>query len=360
MVTGGGTGGHIFPAIAIADELKKRFPGTSIQFVGGSTGMETSIVPKAGYPFHGLNITGIYRRLTLKNIIRNLSVPYKALNTYWAAKELLKQFRPDFVVGTGGYASFPLVYAAQRAGIPTFLNEQNAYPGLVNRLLGKKAKKVLLGNPDAKADLKGANCVFTGNPIRNELRTGIKSNGIIRFDLEPNKPVILVLGGSLGARTLNQALAAELQALKDADVQVVWQCGGLYYGNLKSVVAGYDNIKLLPFIDNMADAYAVADLVVCRAGALTISELVELKKPALIVPSPNVAEDHQTRNAMSLVAKGAAHLMPDDKAVKNLVPTAIRLLKDPAAMERLRNNLALLPQTQAAAAIVNEIIASLA
>lgn len=359
LITGGGTGGHIFPAIAIANELKNRFPSISIHFVGGLTGMETALVPKAGYPFHGLNISGIYRQLTLKNLVRNLGVPYKTLQTYWAAKALLKQFKPDLVVGTGGYASFPLVFAAQRADIPTFLNEQNAYPGLVNRMLGKRAKKVLLGNPDAQADLPGANCVFTGNPIREQLRSGNRNNGIIRFDLDPHQPVILLSGGSLGARTLNQAFTAELKMLREAGVQVLWQCGSLYYGNLKAAVAGYDNIRLHPFIDDMADAYAVADLVVCRAGALTISELVELRKPALIVPSPNVAADHQTRNAMSLVAKGAAHTMPDEMAVKNLVPTAIKLLKDEAAIERLRNNMALLPQTNAAKAIVNEILDSL-
>ncbi len=359
LITGGGTGGHIFPAIAIANELKVRFPTISIEFVGAVGGMELSLVAKAGYTVHALPVQGIRRQFTLNNVWRNLAVPFKSVQAYLQANALVRSFQPDIVIGTGGYASFPVVFVAQCKRVPTFLNEQNAYPGLVNRILAKRATKVLLGNLAAAAYLPAARTVFTGNPVRSALNKGERERGYQLFNLTPDRPVLFVMGGSLGARTLNQAVLKGLLQLKEAGIQVLWQCGAIYYGNLIAAAEAYDTVHLMPFIDNMEHAYAAADMVICRAGALTLSEVIQLSKPAIVVPSPNVAADHQTKNAESLSKLGAAELVKDEDAAAMLIPRAIALLKNPTELLRLRIALESMPKLDATKMIVDEILAAL-
>lgn len=337
VISGGGTGGHIFPALAIANEIKKRNPNVEILFVGAEGKMEMEKVPAAGYKIVGLPIVGLQRKLTLKN----LALPFKLLKSLSLAKNILKEFKPEVVIGVGGYASGPTLKMAQRLGIPTLIQEQNSYPGKTNRLLAKKVKAVCTAYEGLEGVFPPTTIRLTGNPVREELNqmSLTKEEAFKEFPvLDPAKRTILVMGGSLGARTLNQGVLQGMQALEEANVQVLWQCGKYYFEAMKQEleIRKKAPIYLTDFIARMDAAYALADVIVSRAGALSISELCLVGKPTVLVPSPNVAEDHQTKNAMALVKNQAAILIKDDVAKEKLIPEAIRILNDEDKMNELR------------------------
>ncbi len=315
LISGGGTGGHIFPALAIAKYIKEEWPDALILFVGAEGGMENTLVPKNGFPIKPLWISGLYRQKTLKNLFRNALLPFKLLYSNYQANKIIREFKPDLVIGVGGYASYPILKASLNHKILTLIHEQNAFPGLANKMLAEKVNKVLLGNEDAATRFKSNNCMFVGNPVRPELLKGNRDKGVEQYKLDPNKKTILITGGSLGAKNLNNAVLTHYQELISR-YNLIWQCGKIYFDDLKTKV---DSKHLFPFLDNMADTYAVADLVICRAGAMTISELIHLNKPAVLIPSPNVADDHQTFNAKSLSDKNAAILLKDSEAQAKLL-----------------------------------------
>lgn len=337
VISGGGTGGHIFPALAIANEIKRRNPNVEILFVGAEGKMEMEKVPAAGYKIVGLPIVGLQRKLTLKN----LALPFKLLKSLSLAKSILKDFKPEVVIGVGGYASGPTLKMAQRLGIPTLIQEQNSYPGKTNRLLAKKVKAVCTAYEGLESVFPPAAIRLTGNPVREELNRMVitKEEAFKEFSsLDPAKRTILVMGGSLGARTLNEGVLHGLKALEEAGFQLLWQCGKYYFESMKQEVEIRKKapIHLTDFIARMDAAYAVADVIVSRAGALSISELCIVGKPTILVPSPNVSEDHQTKNAMALVKNQAAVLIKDDVAKEQLIPTAIQVLNDENKTNELR------------------------
>ncbi len=355
IISGGGTGGHIFPALAIADELKRRLPQTEILFVGAKHGMEETVIPQQGYEFRSVWISGIQRRLTIRNILRNLLFPLKLGVSLIQASGIVRSFKPDYVVGVGGYASGPVGRVSSGRGIPLYLCEQNAYPGLVNRWLAGRARKILLGNADAQKYFPKEKVRITGNPIR-DLKLSERNEAAQAMNLSPEKNIVLSVGGSLGAKTINEAWLNQLEKLIEADMQLIWQCGKRYYEALKPKVPDHPHIRLMHFIDDMAIAYSAADLVVSRAGGSTISELIALSKPAILIPSPNVAEDHQTKNAKSLADKEAALLIRDADAKTDLVPTVIDLLKRQAKLEKLAQNIQHMEKHDAAKLIVDELL----
>lgn len=339
IISGGGTGGHVFPAIAIADALKEMNPGIDILFIGAEGRMEMEKVPDAGYPIKGLWISGIHRRLTLKN----LSFPFKLVHSTLTARKIIKEFKPNVVVGVGGYASGPALRAATAFNIPTVLQEQNSYPGITNRLLAKKANFICVAYPGMEAHFPKEKIVLTGNPVRKGIANDITSReGALRyFNLDPDKPVILSVGGSLGAQTLNKSIIAGINQFENKGIQVIWQTGKYFAETAERTLKDQDAKGMLAFkfIDRMDLAYSAADVVVSRAGALAISEICLRGKPCILVPSPNVAEDHQTRNAMSLVSREAALMVTDASAVDNLVATVIRLATDEALQKKLSDNI---------------------
>lgn len=356
LITGGGTGGHVFPAIAIADAIKKLRPDTEFLFVGAKGKMEMDRVPQAGYAIEGLNIAGFQRSMSL----RNLSFPFKLLNSLWKARKIIRRFAPDVVVGTGGYASGPVMRAAQRAGVPTLIQEQNSYAGVTNKILGKKSAAVCVAYDHMEQFFPEDKIVFTGNPVRSDILNldGKHKDGIRHYGLDPDKKTIAVVGGSLGARTLNNALRDNTAFLEKYDgVQVLWQCGKFYelvYNECDT--AKLPNVHLRAFIDRMDLLYAAADVVISRAGALTISELCLVGKPAVLVPSPNVAEDHQTKNALALVEKGAARLVRDAEAVEKMLQEALLVLENEALAFSLSESIRQLGRPNAAEAIAREVI----
>lgn len=355
IISGGGTGGHIFPALAIADELKRRFPQTEILFVGAKHGMEETVIPQHGYEFRSVWISGIQRKLTIRNILRNLLFPLKLGVSLIQASDIVRSFKPDYVVGVGGYASGPVGRVSSGRGIPLFLCEQNACPGLVNRWLAGKAQKIMLGNADAQKYFPMEKVRVTGNPIR-DLKLLERNEAARAMNLSPEKYIVLSIGGSLGARTINEAWLAQLGNLIEADIQLIWQCGKRYYEALKPEVPDHPNIRLMHFIDDMDIAYSAADLIVSRAGGSTISELIALSRPSILIPSPNVAEDHQTKNAKSLADKEAALLIRDADARTDLVPTAIDLLRDQVKLKKLVQNIQAMEKHDAAKLIVDELL----
>ena len=354
IISGGGTGGHVFPAIAIADAIKRQSPQADILFVGAEGKLEMEKVPKAGYPIKGLWISGFQRSLSLRNFI----FPFKVIHSMWRARQIVRSFRPDVAVGVGGYASGPLLRAAAAAGIPTLIQEQNGYAGVTNKLLSQRAKRICVAYEGMERYFPAEKIVFTGNPVRNDIyQISKRDEGIAYFGLDPSKPVIAILGGSLGARTLNRAIAESAQRIAEKGVQILWQCGRLYeaeYG--QSEAAKLPNVQLRPFIDRMDLAYSVADVVIARAGALTISELCLVGKPSVLVPSPNVAEDHQTKNAQALVNKGAAVLIRDADAIEQMMTTAFSILDDAEKSAALRKNMLALGRPTAADDIAKEVI----
>jgi UDP-N-acetylglucosamine--N-acetylmuramyl-(pentapeptide) pyrophosphoryl-undecaprenol N-acetylglucosamine transferase len=355
LITGGGTGGHVFPAIAIADAIKKLRPDTEFLFVGATGKMEMERVPQAGYPIEGLNIAGFQRSMSL----RNLTFPFKLLSSLWKARKIIRRFQPDVAIGTGGYASGPVMRAAQRAGIPTVIQEQNSYAGVTNRILGKNAAAICVAYDHMEQFFPAEKIVFTGNPVRSDILRleGKHQEGLKHYDLDPKKKTIAIIGGSLGARTLNEAMRDNAKFLEKYDgLQVLWQCGKFYeYEFSASDTAKLPNVQIRTFIDRMDLLYAAADILISRAGALTISELCLVGKPAVLVPSPNVAEDHQTKNALALVEKGAARLVRDAEAKEKMLQEALLIIENEALGFSLSESIRQLGRPNAAVAIAWEV-----
>ncbi|NDW18163.1 undecaprenyldiphospho-muramoylpentapeptide beta-N-acetylglucosaminyltransferase [Dysgonomonas sp. 216] len=356
IISGGGTGGHIFPAIAIADALKKENPATEILFVGAEKRMEMSRVPAAGYEIIGLPVSGFNRR----SLLKNFSVLLKLLKSLRIARKVLKDFKPHIAIGVGGYASGPLLRVATSMGIPTLIQEQNSYPGVTNKLLAKKASKICVAYEGMEKFFPADKIILTGNPCRQTLLDDVsKDEAIEFFQLDPNLKTILIIGGSLGALTINRSVQSSLKEIGDSDVQIIWQAGSLYFSELYLELPnreGTARIHLYPFLDRMDLAYKAADLVISRAGASSISELSLLGKPTILVPSPNVAEDHQTKNAMALVNKNAAILVHDKEAESTLISKALELIKDESKLAELSINISKLAQRDSADRIADEIM----
>lgn len=356
VISGGGTGGHVFPAIAIADALKKLDSTIEILFVGANGKLEMEKVPKAGYNIVGLNIAGFQRKMSLKNLL----FPFKLANSLVRAVLIVKNFKPNVVIGVGGYASGPTLKAANWLGITTMLQEQNSYAGVTNRLLAANASKIFVAYDGLEKFFPKERIVFTGNPVRSDVGINHLSPETARknLGLDPNKDTVLIFGGSLGAKSLNEAVLSGFERLnKKSDINIIWQVGKLYYDQYKDCsLSKWPNVKIYGFIEDMKSVYGAADIVVCRAGALTISELALLEKPAILVPSPNVAEDHQTVNAMALVQKGAARMVKDVDAKNELVSELLNLLSDPEAQKSIRQNIKHFAKPNAAIKIAEEIL----
>lgn len=356
IISGGGTGGHIFPAIAIANSIKSVYPDADILFVGANGKMEMERVPAAGYPIKGLDVVGFQR----KKLWKNFSFPFKLMKSLNAAKNIVKDFQPDIAIGVGGYASGPLLKMAGKMGVPTLLQEQNSYAGITNKLLAKKAKTICVAYDNMGQFFPKEKIVLTGNPVREDILNveGKKNEAIAHFKLDTSKKTLLIIGGSLGARTINDSIKAGLKELNEAGVQVLWQTGKIYFEAIKKACdeAGIGSIHPMAFIDRMDLAYAASDVVISRAGALSVSELCLVRKPVILVPSPNVAEDHQTKNAMSLVNKNAAVLVKDVEAQDNLVKSAVSLFLDESKRMELAKNIAVLGKPNAAIDIRQEIL----
>ncbi|MDO6676415.1 undecaprenyldiphospho-muramoylpentapeptide beta-N-acetylglucosaminyltransferase [Tenacibaculum sp. 1_MG-2023] len=351
IISGGGTGGHIYPAIAIANEIKVRYPEANILFVGAKDKMEMEKVPQAGYEIKGLWISGIQRKLTLKNLM----FPFKLVSSLWKAYLIIRKFKPDVAVGTGGFASGPTLMVANKKGIPTLIQEQNSYPGITNRLLGKKAQKICVAYDNLERFFSEDKIEKTGNPVRQDLlfiHTKIEE-GKEFFELDTSKKTILILGGSLGARKINQLVEENLNFFKKQGVQLIWQCGKLYFEEYKK----YDeleNVQVHQFLNRMDLAYAASDFIVSRAGASSVSELCIVGKPTIFIPSPNVAEDHQTKNAKSIADKHGALVVKENEL--DTFPVVLEtLLKDKGKQESLSENINELALPNATNHIVNEI-----
>ncbi len=355
IISGGGTGGHIFPAIAIAREIRARHPDTELLFVGSIGRMEMEKVPQAGFEIVGLPVEGFQRRLTL----RNLKVVINFFRSLRGARRIIKSFRPDAVVGVGGYASGPIVRVAIRQNIPVLIQEQNSYAGITNRILGRKADRICVAYEGMEKYFPPSKIVLTGNPVREDMvRIGSrKAEAWEYFSLKDEKPVVLILGGSLGAKTMNESIFRNIGSIENSAVNIIWQTGCLYYNDIQHKIKGMSlrNIIIMDFINRMDLAYAVADVIVSRAGAGTISELCLVGKPVILVPSPNVAEDHQTKNAMALVKKDAAILVRDADAYTQLVPAALDLISNSGLREKLAKQCRGMALKNAAAAIVDEL-----
>lgn len=355
IISGGGTGGHIFPAISIADALRREMPNCTILFVGAEGRMEMEKVPAAGYQIVGLPVAGFQRRLTFKNV----TFFFKLAASMWKARKIIREFKPDIAVGVGGYASGPVLRAAAALGVPTLIQEQNSYPGVTNRILAKKAQAICVAYPNMERFFAPEKIVFTGNPIRNQLLSNFeKMEGYSYFGLRSNLKTILVVGGSLGAKSINQGLLQNIHQIKDVSVQVLWQTGGYYYDAIEESLKGMGlkNVKATAFIQRMDLAYAIADVVVSRAGAGTISELAQLAKASILVPSPNVSEDHQTKNAKALVDVDAAILVKDEMALDQLLPEALALINDNTKMISLQKNIRQFARPNADKEIAREVI----
>ncbi len=356
IISGGGTGGHIYPAIAIAHALKDLDPTCEILFVGAKGKLEMEKVPKAGFPIEGLWISGFHRKLTL----RNLMFPIKLIVSLYKARLIIKKFKPDVVVGVGGFASGPILQIASSMKIPSIIQEQNSYAGVTNKILAKKVQKICVAYPNMEKYFPKDKIVITGNPVRKDI-SGLEDKykeALDHFGLGQNKKTILLFGGSLGARMLNEALRESTALIKDhPEYQWIWQMGTIYYDEfVKSETAQLENVFPLPFLEKMELAYSAADVVICRAGALTVSELCIVAKAAILVPSPNVAEDHQTKNAMALVSEDAALLVKDVDAKETMVQAVFDLLADPIKMKNLQVEIAKLKKEHAAKDIAEEIM----
>ena len=350
MISGGGTGGHIYPAIAIANELKQRNPSTKFLFVGAKDRMEMEKVPQAGYEIIGLWISGIQRKLTLKN----LQFPFKLISSLWKANKIIKKFKPDVVIGTGGFASGPTLQMANRKKIPTLVQEQNSYPGITNKLLAKKANKICVAYDGLERFFPKEKIVKTGNPVRQDLLE-IKKNqkdAQVFFKLNAAQNTVLVLGGSLGARAINILIESQLNWFKKNNIQLIWQTGKLYYDEYKKY--HNNNLQVHAFLNRMDLAYAAADIIISRAGAGSISELCIVGKPVIFIPSPNVTEDHQTKNAMAIVHKDAAVLCKESE-LDDFQEKLENLILDTSKQEVLSKNIKAMALPNATVAIVNEI-----
>ena len=355
IISGGGTGGHIFPAIAIADELKRRNPDIEILFVGAEGKMEMEKVPAAGYNIKGLPIVGFQRKLSLSNFV----LPFKIVGSLLKARRIIKDFKPEVAVGVGGYASGPLLKLATMRKVPSMVQEQNSFPGKTNKILSKSVQKICVAYDGLERFFPKEKIVLTGNPTRRDMVMidGKKEEAYKFYNFGPAKKTVLIIGGSLGARTLNESVIAKLEELKASGVQVLWQCGKLYNEKLTEELKDADlgSVKMVQFIDRMDLAYAMADVVISRAGAISVSELCLVKKPTILIPSPNVAEDHQTKNAMALVEKNAAILVKDVEAIEKMVPSVLSLLNDDQKCSELSSNIEKLGRPRATESIVDEL-----
>ena len=356
IISGGGTGGHIFPAIAIADALKKRYPKAEILFIGAKNRMEMDRVPKAGYPIEGLWISGFKRELSLDN----LSFPFKLVSSMINARKILKRFKPDVVIGVGGFASGPTMKTAASMGIPIVIQEQNSYPGITNKIVAKKAAKICVAYDNMEQWFPKDKIVLTGNPLRNNIvpMNDRRDEGVAFFGLDPKKKTILLVGGSQGALGINKGISAQLASFKENDYQLIWQTGSHYYDKAIQEVEEnglQDRVKCTVFIDRMDLAYAAADVVISRAGAMSISELSLLNKAVLFVPLPTAAEDHQTKNAMSLVDANAAMIVKNSDTEQELLPAVFGLLGNVDKQNEMKDNIAKFARPNAAEDIVDQI-----
>ena len=352
IISGGGTGGHIFPAIAIADELKRRLPDAEILFVGAKDRMEMQKVPQAGYPIEGLWISGLQRKLSWQNLL----FPLKFISSLLKSRSIIKRFKPDAVIGTGGFASGAVVKVAGQMGIPTFIQEQNSYAGITNKMLAKNAHKICVAYDAMEQFFPKEKIVKTGNPIRDGLLNIVqyRSEGLSYFHLDSERKTLLVLGGSLGARRINQLIEQQLPLFEELGVQVLWQCGKLYYEEYKKYNS--EQVRVLAFIDRMELAYAAADVIISRAGASSVSELCVVGKPVIFIPSPNVAEDHQTKNARAIADKQAAILLRESELNEQFANTFGKLIADETQQEALSAHIKALAQPNATKDIVNLIL----
>ena len=355
MISGGGTGGHIYPAVSIAQSLQEMLQDVEILFVGAKGKMEMTKVPEAGFEIVGLWISGIQRSLSVQNFM----FPFKLMSSIWNAFKLIRKFKPDAVVGVGGYASGPLLYAASVKKVPTLIQEQNSYAGLTNKLLAKRVDKICVAHGGMEKYFPKDKLVVTGNPVRKTilLRDSLKGEAHRFFGLDPERKTILIIGGSLGARSVNEMILAGYEQLAASGYQVIWQTGGFYFEEMKRrIPRESDNIVIKDFVREMNFAYALADVVISRAGALSIAELMLTGKPAILVPSPNVAEDHQTINAMALVERDAAILVKDNEGMEKLIPATLELLADEKRKETLSKNIKSMSLPDAPKDIANEIL----
>jgi UDP-N-acetylglucosamine--N-acetylmuramyl-(pentapeptide) pyrophosphoryl-undecaprenol N-acetylglucosamine transferase len=353
VISGGGTGGHIFPAVAIANQIKKQVPQADILFIGAEGKMEMEKVPKAGYKIVGLPIVGLSRSLSPELLL----FPIKFLKSLLKARAELRAFKPDIAIGVGGYASGPTLVVASLLGIPTLIQEQNSFAGITNKVLGRFAKKICVAYPGMERFFARERLVLTGNPVRADIidTRPEKAQAIAFFGLDPTRKTILIIGGSQGARSINLAIAAGLQKLKD--INIIWQTGKAFFETAASAAKAYPNIKIYDFVYDMPHAYAAADIVVSRSGASSISELCLVQKASVLVPFPAAAEDHQTHNALSLVNLQAALMVKDASAAENLVDTAIALLNNPDQIATMQQNVRALAKPNAAKEIVDHVLA---
>ena len=352
ILSGGGTGGHIYPAVAIANELKSRFPDAEFLFVGAQDKMEMQKVPQAGYAIKGLWIAGIQRKITLQNML----FPVKLIDSLWKSRKIIKQFKPDVVIGTGGFASGPLLQMANSLGIPTVIQEQNSFPGITNKLLSKKANAICVAYENLERFFPKEKMILTGNPVRQDLIEvkNKRAEAIEYFKLDTNKKTLLVLGGSLGARRINQLIEKELKNIQEQGVQIIWQCGKLYFEEYKKYNS--ENVLVVAFIERMDFVYAAADVIISRAGASSVSELCIVGKPVIFIPSPNVSEDHQTKNAKAIVDKKAAILIKESELESEFSLVFEALLKDAGKQKQLSENIKELALPDATKVIVDKIV----
>ena len=363
IISGGGTGGHIFPAISIASRFKEVNPESEILFVGAEGRMEMEKVPAAGFRIVGLKVAGLQRKRSLKNIVENLKLPLRFARSIRKARHIIKEFKPDIAIGVGGYASAPLLFAATEMKIPTLIQEQNGFAGLTNKMLGRRVDRICVAYEGMEKFFPADKIVLTGNPIRKLIvpcTPQMKAEGIEFYGMDPDKKHLLIVGGSLGSGTLNNAMKKWISdgCPGGEDVEVLWQCGKYYKESIDAFMESHKEdcpqIHYSEFISRMALAYAMADVVISRSGASSISELCAARKAAVLVPSPNVAEDHQTHNAMALVRKGAGILVKDAEAVEKLMGVALKLLDDPEKIQEMETNIAKLAKMDAGAVIVDE------
>jgi UDP-N-acetylglucosamine--N-acetylmuramyl-(pentapeptide) pyrophosphoryl-undecaprenol N-acetylglucosamine transferase len=355
MISGGGTGGHIYPAISIAQSLKLMLTDVEILFVGAEGKMEMRKVPEAGFEIVGLWISGIQRSLSFQNLI----FPFKLISSLWKSFKLIKSFKPDAVVGVGGYASGPLLFVASLQKIPCLIQEQNSYAGLTNKLLASRVQKICVAHEGMEKYFPKEKLVVTGNPVRSTIQANqeLKQESFKYFGLNFDKKTVLVVGGSLGARSVNEMILAGLSRITQKNVQVIWQTGGYYYQEMLSRVGEIDqSVKIFDFISEMKLAYAAADVVISRAGALSIAELMLTGKPSILVPSPNVAEDHQTINAQALVDRDAAIMVKDQEGMEHLIDVTIQLLDENDRCKQLAENIKQMAHPNASKDIANEVI----
>ncbi|HEX7755925.1 MAG TPA: undecaprenyldiphospho-muramoylpentapeptide beta-N-acetylglucosaminyltransferase [Niabella sp.] len=357
IIAGGGTGGHIFPAIAIANALQKKDPSIQILFIGAKGKMEMEKVPEAGYEIKGLDIAGLNR----SSLIKNIALPFKLIKSFLQVKRIFRSFQPDAVVGVGGYSTFPVLRYAQSKSIPTFIHESNSFAGKANMLLGKKATKIFTATEGMEMFFPENKIIVTGNPVRRpiaSMNVG-REEGIRFFSLSPGKLTVLVVGGSLGAKSINEAVIAHYNELLKAGLQLIWQTGNTLAREAAEIAVEHKDIWANPFIAEMQNAYAAADIIMARAGAMTVAEICVARKPVIFVPYPFAAEDHQTANAMQLVNKGAAWLVRDGEAKDTAIAKVIELSKDAATREYMSRTLAGLSVTDADDRIADEILKQL-